>query len=150
MQASVNSERSANRHLMPLIAVLAVLGIAVSSVSLWHHFGHDKTSFCDLGQAFNCDLVNRSEYSVFAGVPVALIGVLGYLLLLALATVYRQKAETPALLLIFSAGGLAFALRLAYFEAHYLHAWCILCLSSLLVITLLTMFSAASFAASRR
>lgn len=130
---------------MPLIAVLALLGIAISSVSLWHHFGHDKTSFCDFNQTFNCDLVNRSEYSVFAGVPVALIGILGYLLLLALATVYRQKAETPALLLIFSAGGLAFALRLAYFEGHYLHAWCILCLSSLILITLLTMFSAASF-----
>ena len=150
MQTSVSSENSALRRLMLLIGVLAVLGTVVSSVSLWHHFGHDKTSFCDFNQTFNCDLVNRSEYSVFAGVPVALIGILGYLLLLALATVYRQKAETPILLLIFSAGGLAFALRLAYFEGHYLHAWCILCLSSLVVITLLTMFSAASFAAASR
>ena len=150
MQASVKSENSACRRLILLIAFFAVLGIVISSISLWHHLSHDKTSFCDFNQTFNCDLVNRSEYSVFAGVPVALIGILGYLLLLALATIYRQKAETPALLLIFSAGGLAFALRLAYFEAHYLHAWCILCLSSLVVITLLTMFSAGLLFSSPR
>lgn len=144
----MNSSAAA-RRLMRLLAVFAALGIVISSVSLWQHFGHDKTSFCDLNQTFNCDLVNRSEFSVFAGVPVALIGILGYLLLLALATFYRQKTETPALLLLFSACGLAFALRLAYFEAYYIHAWCMLCLGSLIVIALLTMFSAALFVASR-
>lgn len=151
MQTSVNSRRLGPApRLMPVIAVLAALGIAISSASLWHHFSHDKTSFCDFGQTFNCDLVNRSEFSVFAGVPVALIGILGYLLLLALATLYRQKAETPALLLIFSASGLAFALRLAYFEAYRLHAWCILCLSSLAVIALIAMLSAGYLASSVR
>ena len=147
MQAAVSSARL---RLAWAIAILAAVGIAISSVSLWHHFGHDKTSFCDFGQTFNCDLVNRGEYSVIGGVPVALVGILGYLLLLALATIYRQKAETPALLLIFSAVGLAFALRLAFFEAYYIHVWCVLCLGSLVVIALITMFSAALFFAARR
>lgn len=135
---------------MRAIAVFAVVGIAISSFSLKHHFGHDKTSFCDFGQAFNCDLVNRSEYSVVAGVPVALIGILGYLMLLALATVYRQKAETPVLLLILSAAGLGFALYLTYVEAYRIHAWCILCLSSLAVISLITLLSIMSFASGAR
>jgi uncharacterized membrane protein len=119
---------------MPLIALLAAAGIAVSCFSLYHHFSHSQTSFCDIGQEFNCDLVNRSQYSVALGVPVALVGILGYLLLLAFATVYRQKAETPFLLLIASLAGLGFALRLAYIEAFVLHTWCILCLSSLAII----------------
>lgn len=135
---------------MLVIAVLAVVGIAISGFSLHHHFGHNKTSFCDIGQSFNCDLVNRSEYSVVAGVPVALIGILGYILLLALATIYRQKAETPVLLLLFSAAGLAFALYLTYVEAYRIHAWCILCLSSLTAIALIAILSAASFAISER
>jgi uncharacterized membrane protein len=51
------------QRLMSLVAILAVCGIAVSSVSLQHHFATSKTAFCDIGEAFNCDIVNRSEYS---------------------------------------------------------------------------------------
>lgn len=141
MQAAVRAKFS-RAIFSRAIAILAALGIAISAYSLHHHFGHDQTSFCNLSETLNCDLVNRSEYSVFMGVPVALIGVFGYLLLLGLATVYREKAETPLLLLIFSALGLLFALRLTYFEAYRIHAWCILCLSSLAVISLITIISA--------
>lgn len=146
---SAGTDRKAS-FLMPVIAVLAAVGIAISAFSLYHHLGHDKSSFCDFGQSFNCDLVNRSEYSVVAGVPVALIGILGYLLLFAFATIYRQKAGTAILLLISSAAGLAFALYLTYVEAYRIHAWCILCLSSLAVIALIAILSAASFAISGR
>ncbi len=86
------------RRLMVAIAFVALGGVAISSVSLYHHFSKSKTSFCDINESFNCDLVNRSTYSTVLGVPVALIGILGYLLILALATVYREKAETPAML----------------------------------------------------
>jgi vitamin-K-epoxide reductase (warfarin-sensitive) len=116
------------------IALLAAAGIVISSVSLYHHYGKDKTPYCDLGESFNCDIVNRSTYSVLLGVPVALVGILGYLSLLALATIYRSKAETPAMLLIASLGGLGFALYLTYIEGFVLTAWCILCLSSLAII----------------
>jgi uncharacterized membrane protein len=143
MQASLTSPRGEDdasgaqltaRRLMPIIAVVAVAGVAVSSVSLYHHFGTSKTSFCTFGQSFNCDIVNRSSYSTVFGVPVALIGIVGYLLILALATVYREKAETPVMLLIASVAGLGFALYLTYIEKFVLQAWCILCLSSLLLI----------------
>jgi uncharacterized membrane protein len=138
------------RPLFVLIAVLAVAGIAVSSVSLDHHFRKSKTSFCDFGQSFNCDIVNRSEYSTVAGVPVALIGILGYAALLAFATFYREKAETPGILLFGSLGGLGFALYLTYIEKYVLATWCILCLSSLTVIFVITLVSALLFAKSLR
>ena len=117
------------------IALLSILGIAVSGVSLDHHFRKTKTSYCDFGQSFNCDIVNRSEYSTVAGVPVALIGVLGYATLLLFATLYRSKAETPAILAIGSFAGMGFALYLTYIEKYVLFAWCILCLSSLAIIS---------------
>lgn len=136
MQAAVTAAPSAVkfRKAYAVIATLAAAGIAVSSFSLYHHFSKSKTSFCDLGQAFNCDLVNRSSYSTVFGVPVALIGIIGYLVILSFATVYREKAETPFLLAAAALAGLAFALRLAYIEAFVLNAWCLLCLSSLAVI----------------
>jgi uncharacterized membrane protein len=123
------------------IAVLAVAGLAVSSVSLYHHFSKSKTSFCNLGQSFDCDLVNRSQYSTFHKVPVALVGVFGYLLVLLLATVYREKAETPFILGAVVLGGLGFALRLTYLEGFVLHAWCVLCLSSLAIISAITVLT---------
>jgi len=135
----------AARRLYLVIAILAVLGIAVSSLSLDLHYRKSKTSFCDFGESFNCDLVNRSEYSTVAGVPVALIGVLGYVALLAFATFYRDKAETPGILLVGSSGGLGFALYLTYVENYILFAWCTLCLSSLAVIFAITVLSVLLF-----
>lgn len=133
------------RRLFLVIAILAGAGIAVSSVSLDHHYRKSKTSFCDFGQAFNCDIVNRSEYSTVAGVPVALIGILGYAALLAFATFYREKAETPGILVVGSLCGLGFALYLTYIEKFVLATWCILCLSSLAVIFSITVASAVVF-----
>jgi uncharacterized membrane protein len=132
---------SCARRLYLMITIFAVLGIAVSSVSLDHHFRKSKTSFCDFGQSFNCDIVNRSEYSTVAGVPVALMGILGYAALLAFATFYRAKAETPLILAAGSLAGLGFALYLTYVEKFILATWCILCLSSLALIFIISILS---------
>jgi uncharacterized membrane protein len=132
---------SGRARLYAAIAILAVAGIAVSSVSLYHHFSKSKTSFCNLGQSFDCDLVNRSQYSTFHKVPVALLGMFGYLLVLSLATVYREKAETPFILGATVLGGLGFALYLTYLEGFVLHAWCVLCLSSLAIISAITVLA---------
>ena len=141
---------AAARKLFLAVAILSVAGIGVSSVSLDHHFRKSKTTYCDFGQSFNCDIVNRSEYSTVAGVPVALIGILGYVALLAFATFYREKAETPGILLLGSVGGLGFALYLTYIEKYVLFAWCILCLSSLAIIFSITILSAILFVRSLR
>jgi vitamin-K-epoxide reductase (warfarin-sensitive) len=138
------------RRLMVAVALVALAGVAVSSVSLYHHFSKSKTSFCDINESFNCDLVNRSTYSTVLGVPVALIGILGYLLILALATIYREKAETALMLLVVSAAGLGFALYLTYIEGHVLGVWCILCLTSLTLIFVSVGLSAVLAAKSLR
>jgi len=130
------------QRLMSFVAILAVCGITVSSVSLQHHYATSKTAYCDIGEAFNCDIVNRSEYSSIFGIPVALIGMLGYAALVGLATVYRERRETPAMLFSAAAAGLAFALYLTYIEARVLGVWCILCLSSLAVIAMTTVLTA--------
>lgn len=116
------------------IALLAVAGTVISSISLYEHYATDKSSFCDFGQTFNCDIVNRSTYSEVQGIPVAFIGLVGYVMLLALATLRRSRPETPLILLIASLAGLGFALYLTYVEKFILAVWCALCLSSLVLI----------------
>lgn len=124
------------------IAVLAAAGMAISAFSLQRHYAKSATSFCEVAESFNCDIVNRSEYSSLMGIPVAAIGVVGYAVLLALATLYRSQASTPLRLLLVAFGGLAFALYLTYIEGYVLSTWCILCLSSLAVISLITLLAA--------
>ncbi|MBZ5680927.1 MAG: hypothetical protein LAO24_12560 [Acidobacteriia bacterium] len=124
------------------IAALSLAGIIVSAISLQRHYAKSTTSFCEFSQKFNCDIVNRSEYSSIMDIPVAGIGVLGYGLLLALSTFYRNRAETPTRLVLAAAAGLAFALYLTYVEAYVLEAWCILCLSSLALIAITTLLAA--------
>ena len=128
------------------IALLAFAGTVVSSISLYHHYGASASSFCDFGANFNCDMVNRSIYSTIFGIPVALVGIFGYGVLLALATLYRAKAEIPRILLIASLVGLGFALYLTYVEAFVLAVWCILCLSSLALIATIAVLSSVMVA----
>jgi|SRR5580658_224690 uncharacterized membrane protein len=130
------------QRLLSVVAILAVLGVVVSSEALQRHYATSKTEFCDIGATFDCDIVNRSEYSSVFGIPVALIGMLGYAALTGLATVYRERRESPVLLFGASAAGLAFALYLTYIEARVLGVYCILCLSSLALIATMTVLSA--------
>jgi len=130
-----------NRGLFLAVAVLAVAGVMVSAVSLQRHYAKAASAFCDFAERFNCDIVNRSEYSSVLGIPVAAIGIVGYGVLLALATVYRSRAETPLRLLVAAVAGLGFALYLTYVEGFVLDTWCILCLSSLGLIAWITVLA---------
>jgi uncharacterized membrane protein len=131
-----------NRVLFLVIAVLAFTGAAISALSLQRHYAKSATAFCDVGEKFNCDIVNRSEYSSLMGIPVGAIGIVGYGALLALATAYRSRAQTPFRLLAAAMAGLGFALYLTYIEGYVLDTWCILCLGSLGLIAAITVLAA--------
>jgi vitamin-K-epoxide reductase (warfarin-sensitive) len=132
------AETKLSRSLPVAIAILSLAGLIVSSISLQRHYAKSATSYCEFGEKFNCDIVNRSEYSSVAGIPVSLIGVAGYGLLLMLSTLCRSRPDTPTRLLTAAAAGLVFALYLTYIEAYVLTTWCILCLTSLALIASIT------------
>ena len=136
-------ETQLSRSLLVGIAILSLAGMIVSSISLERHYAKSATSYCEFGEKFNCDIVNRSEYSSLAGIPVSLIGVAGYGLLLTLSTLWRSRPETPTRLLMAAAAGLVFALYLTYIEAYVLTTWCILCLTSLVLIASITALAGA-------
>ena len=130
------------RTLFVIVAILSIAGMVVSAVSLQRHCARSATSYCDFSQNFNCDIVNRSEYSEIAGIPVAGIGLAGYAVLFLLSAFRKSRAETPTQLFAASLAGFAFALNLTYVEAYQLRTWCILCLASQAVIFVITILSA--------
>ena len=80
--------------------------------------------------------MNQSPYAEVDGVPVAVFGIAGYALLIVLALL-RRRALT-----VYAAGfGLAYAFYLANIQAHILQVWCAYCVSSLILIVLITFFA---------
>jgi vitamin-K-epoxide reductase (warfarin-sensitive) len=143
VQPAVTGRRDGNRLLLVAIAILSFAGIVDSAVALQRHYAKSTTAFCDFSQKFSCDIVNRSEWSTMAGIPVAAIGVAGYAALFVLATFLQSRSGTPNRLLAAALAGLAFASYLTYIEAYELTAWCVLCLISLLLIFLITVLAVA-------
>jgi len=118
-----------------VLVVLAVIGIASSALALREHYRTD-TSPCSINDRWDCGIVNHSPFAMLGGVPVAAIGIAGYLLLAALAV---QRAYR--LMLVAALAGLGFSLYLARIEARVLGVWCIYCVISLGVISLLSLLA---------
>ncbi|MBT9330373.1 vitamin K epoxide reductase family protein [Paracidobacterium acidisoli] len=118
-----------------LLVILALAGLAVASYTLHLHYSH-AVEFCDINSHWDCGTVNHSRYSLFHGIPVAVIGMIGYVVLAVLALL-RQKALT----LIAALAGLGFALYLTNIEAHVLETWCLYCVTSQCIIAVITLLS---------
>src|SRR3989338_6259561 len=132
------------------ISILSLLGFSVSVFSLYAHYSQRASAFCNLGGSFNCDIVNRGIYSTMFGIPVALIGILGYAALF-LAAQYRARIKHAAhALVLLSCFGLLYALYLTYLEAFVLAAWCIFCITSLFTIAAITILALFSLKKSQQ
>lgn len=140
------------RKFLLTIAVLSLAGVAVSAYALYQHYAPLGSAFCNLGETFSCDLVNKSAFSEVFGIPVAGIGIAGYVALFALALgAFFDPASAPRLLpwiLAAAIGGLLFSLYLTYVEFFVIGAVCILCVISQTLILAIT--ALAAFAWKRR
>jgi vitamin-K-epoxide reductase (warfarin-sensitive) len=116
-----------------VIILLSVLGIVVASLALHERYRTDPSP-CSINDKWDCGIVNQSPYAMVGPVPVAAIGIAGYLLIGILAFVRAYR-----LLLVAAASGLGFSLYLTNIEAHVLHVWCIYCVTSLGVISLISL-----------
>jgi len=119
-----------------LLLILAVLGVAVSALALREHYREYGDSPCSINERWDCGVVNHSPYAMMAGIPVAALGIAGYILMGVLASLRSYR-----LLLVPTFAGLAFSLYLANIEAHVLGVWCIYCVMSLGIISLMSLFT---------
>jgi len=132
------------KFLTVMIVVLSLAGVIVSSLALREHY-RNEPSPCSINEVWDCGAVNHSPYAVVHGVPVAMIGIVGYALLAVLAGRFPRLAALAAL------AGMIFALRLTWVEWKILRAWCIYCVSSQAIISLaLVLTAAAAWLPARR
>jgi len=117
-----------------VLLLLCALGIVVSSLALREHYRTEGFAPCDINEKWDCGIVNQSPYAMLGKVPVAVIGIAGYLLMGVLA--FRRAYRLLLAPLIF---GLGFSLYLAHIEKDILGVWCVYCVISLVTISLLTL-----------
>jgi len=118
-----------------VIVLLAIAGIVVSSLALKVHYDTGSEP-CRINDKWDCGVVNHSPFAVVHGVPVAAIGIAGYLLIAVLGFL-RFRVWLLLTVLI----GLAFALYLTNIEAHVLEVWCLYCVISQAIIAVVTLLA---------
>jgi uncharacterized membrane protein len=121
------------------IVLVALIGVAIAAYLTSVHYAH-AAPICTSG---GCERVQRSSYAELYGVPVAVLGLLGYVLLLA-ATAWR--GATAALAGAFVAlTGTAFSGYLLWAQLARIHAICIWCVGNDVVMATLAVLCAARF-----
>lgn len=116
----------------------------VSALALQVHYS-TATEPCSINAHWDCGVVNHSPFAVMHGVPVAAIGIAGYLVIAALGFL-RQRFTL--MLVVFAA--FCFALRLTFIEELVLEVWCLYCVISQTIIALILALSLGWFATEYR
>lgn len=118
-----------------VLALLAVAGLVVSVLALRVHYS-TETEPCSINAKWDCGIVNHSPFAEVRHVPVAAVGIAGYLLLAVLALARQRFA-----LMLAAVAGFCFALRLSFIEELVLQVWCLYCVISQGIIALLLVAS---------
>jgi uncharacterized membrane protein len=121
-----------------LLIILAVLGVGWAGYLTYVHYS-GAAPICSL-KGDPCSAVQKSVYSELVGVPVALIGLIGYFLILCSLLApeeERMRFATVALTL----GGFGFSAYLTYREVFSLHKICEDCVASAILMTIIMCFS---------
>jgi vitamin-K-epoxide reductase (warfarin-sensitive) len=125
-----------------VLLILAIFGMIVSSLALREHYREYGDSPCSINEHWDCGVVNHSPYAMLdtqglgSHIPVAAVGIFGYIIMAALAFLRSYR-----LLLIPTFAGLAFSLYLANIEKNVLGVWCIYCVISLGIISLMSLLN---------
>jgi uncharacterized membrane protein len=118
-----------------LLALLALAGVVIAALALHVHYD-TGTEPCSINEKWDCGIVNHSPYAVIGPIPVAAIGIAGYVVLAILALAKRKRLHLAATLV-----ALAFSLYLTHLEKDVLLVWCVYCVASLGIVVLTTILS---------
>jgi uncharacterized membrane protein len=130
-----------SRTLRIVMIVLTVVGLGVASYLTYVHYAGIKPA-CTAGES--CTKVQTSVYSKLASVPVALIGLIGYVAIL--AALLAREGETSRLAsMAFTLVGFGFSAYLTGRELFSIHAICEWCVSSAVIMTVLMCLSVRRF-----
>lgn len=130
-----SKDKTKSKYFKPVILILSVLGFLLSVYLTYLHYTEGNTAFCSQGS--DCDAVRQSSYSSILGIPVALLGAIGYVLIFWFTLVSITKKVRWLLLYIISLAGFVFSVYLTYLEIFVIKAICPYCVVSAIIMTVI-------------
>ncbi|HUH13979.1 MAG TPA: vitamin K epoxide reductase family protein [Longimicrobiales bacterium] len=127
-----------------VVPALAVVGTGIAA---YLSFVEVTGAEAVCGPVGDCNRVQLSPYAALAGVPIGVLGVVGYLLIGGLWITGRTQRRIQLLIWALAAGGVAFSIYLTFLEPFVIGATCMWCINSAVAMTLILV--AATPAASR-
>ncbi|MGH2715576.1 MAG: vitamin K epoxide reductase family protein [Thermoleophilaceae bacterium] len=133
------------RRLRVAVAALSLAGLGVAGYLTWVHYA-DIEPIC-AGGSGGCERVQSSDYAELAGVPVALLGLIGYGAILGSLALPGDAGRFAGALLAFV--GFGFSAWLTYVELFEIDAICQWCVASAAIMTALAVVTSLRFAGPR-
>lgn len=130
-----SNKNSRGKYLEPAVLILSVLGIVLSLYLSYLHFSDTRAALCAAGS--ECDTVRQSSFSDMLGIPVAVLGSLGYCAIFILTLVSMPKRTKWLTLYIVSLAGFVFSAYLTYVELFVINAICMYCVVSAVLMTVI-------------
>ncbi len=130
LKAIISLSNPKLKRIVPFSLLLSMLGIADTVYLTVAHYAQTVTLACPDTGFINCAKVTSSSYSEVFGIPVAVLGLIFFLILLVIQLpifwtdkFYWMKLPRQ----IFVSAGLLGVFWFVYVELHYLHAICLYC-----------------------
>jgi uncharacterized membrane protein len=145
------------KKMLVAVIVLAIAAMGVTAYLTYLHYVPSAAEFCNFSEQFNCDVVNKSQWSYIAlgpiEIPVAIMGFLYYLgVFIGTLGVLKgwkftkihkwfEPMNVIRLMRWFTYIGVLFALYLTYIEAFVLYTFCLFCvIQQVLIVFILALF----------
>lgn len=128
-----SDKNSRGKYFKTAVLVISALGVVLSLYLSYLHFTNISAALCAAGS--ECDTVRQSGFSALLGIPVAVLGVLGYSAIFILSLVSIGKRTRWLALYILSLAGFVFSAYLTYVELFVIDAICIYCVVSAVLMT---------------
>nr|BAL58773.1 hypothetical conserved protein [Candidatus Acetothermum autotrophicum] len=123
------------------ITGLALIGVGVASYLTYEKF--TGGGLICLGGSQGCEIVQNSPYSQIGPIPVATLGLVGYLIFLVVTALQMRASSVESRRLLaglnfgLALGAFLYSLYLTYLELFVIYAICTWCVISALVVTLI-------------
>jgi uncharacterized membrane protein len=126
-----------DRRLRVAALAIVVVGVAVAAYLTYVHYA-GLQPFC-AGGSGGCERVQSSSYAKLAGIPVAVLGLAGYVAIAVALSAAGERAQLAAAALAVT--GFGVSAYLTYLELFVIHAICQWCVASAVLLTMLAVLT---------
>lgn len=121
-----------------IITLLSALGIILATYLFYSYLVPNPPQFCTINETINCEAVTKGALATWFGVPVSLVGLIGYIVIFSSSVLQKEKIT-----LAMTSFGMLFCLRLTFLEIFVEKVYCpvcLLCQTIMLIVFLVSIY----------